>query len=139
MHSPWKRWVAETLVPSELCANWSTPRRREDPTSFARRTPLRRLPPQLPALFRLAIQRLRNRRRPPHLAQLNHFNLKLPALILDPQQIPDPHFARRLRLMPIRLNPPHLASPPRQRSSLKKPGRPQPFIDPNRHLLYATQ
>jgi hypothetical protein len=35
MHSPWKRWVAGTLVPRKLCANRSTPRSRAEPTSFA--------------------------------------------------------------------------------------------------------
>jgi hypothetical protein len=49
------------------------------------------------------------------------------------------NLASCLGLVPIRLNPSQLASPSRQRPSLKKPSRPQPFIDPNRHLLYATE
>src|SRR5690349_18831825 len=50
-------------------------------------TLLRRLPPLLPALLRLPVERLRHRRRSAHLTQLQDLHLKHTALGLDLEHV----------------------------------------------------
>src|ERR1700722_10068457 len=92
---------------------------------------LRHLLPRLLALLGLAIELLCDRRRPQHVAQLQHLDLELPTLVLDAQHVSQAHLACRLGRLPIRGNPVQVA---RLRSLLpcfEKPRRPQPLIDPS--------
>lgn len=78
----------------------------------------------------LAIQFLRFRRRSAHIAQAQHFDFKLATVISNAQHISDANLARRLRNLPIRMDPAQVARVLRQRSSLEESCRPQPRIHP---------
>ncbi len=99
---------------------------------------LGQLNPRSLALLRLAIHRLRHRRRPTHVCQQKHLHHKLPAIVLHLQPIAHPNIPCRLRHILIRLNPPQLTSLRRQWPSLEKSCSPKPLIHPNRshaHIL----
>ena len=98
--------------------------------SLRRLFPLRRrLYPLLAAGLRLLKERLGHRHRPAHVAQQKHLHLKHPAVVLDLQHVPHPHFARGLRRVAVGVNPVQIAGLRRERPRFKKPRRPQPLVD----------
>lgn len=94
-----------------------------------RLTRFRQVRPQFLAAVRLAVQRLRNRRRAAHLAEEKNFNLKIAAVVSDLQHVSDPHYARRLARLPVRRDPSKVTGSRRQGACLEESGCPQPFVD----------
>src|SRR5258708_7735861 len=60
---------------------------------------------RLAACLCLAIECLRHRRRPAHLAEQQDFHLKIAAVVCYLQHVANPHFAGSLGGLPVRLNP----------------------------------
>ena len=113
-----------------------TPRRQHFPVS--RCSPFgRSLQPHLFALFRLAIQLLRLRRRTPHVTHPQNFYLELATLDCDSQHVAYSYFARRFCGLPVRKHSSQIATFLRQGSSFEEPCRPQPRIHPHAvHVSY---
>ena len=80
----------------------------------------RQLAPQFPALLRLAVKRLRHRRRAAHLADAQNLELKVAALLLHLQPVAGADLARGFGPQPITLDPAEFACPRRQRARLEE-------------------
>ena len=88
-----------------------------------------RLQARFLAFFGLAIERLRHRRGPAHLAQQQHFYMKLAAIVGDPQLVAHADLAGGFCGLPIGLNPAQLTCSRGKSARLEEARRPKPFID----------
>src|SRR5450755_2619778 len=91
----------------------------------------RHLQSQFTAFFRLVVKGLRNRSRAAHLAEQQHFHMKLAAIVGDAQHVSNPNRTRRLGGLPAGLNPAEFTGPGCQGSRFKKSGGPKPLVDSN--------
>src|SRR6478609_4631303 len=85
---------------------------------------LRRLQPRRPALFRLAIERLRHRSRAAHLAKQQDLHMEVAAVIAHPQHVSNADFTRGFGGLPVGLDPAKLTGPGGQRARLEESGGP---------------
>src|ERR1019366_706648 len=76
----------------------------------------------------LAVQRLCNRRGAAHLAQKQHFHLKVTAIVCHSQHVANPDPARSLGGLPIGLNPTEFTGSCGQCSRLEESGGPKPLV-----------
>ena len=84
---------------------------------------------QLFAGFGLAIECLRDRGRPTHFTEQQHFYFKFPARTGDAQHVADVDFTRRFCELPLRLDSAELASFRRKRTRLEETRGPKPLVD----------
>src|ERR1017187_4135874 len=88
----------------------------------------RQLQPQFPARLRLAIERLRYRRRSAHRAESQDLHLKIAAVVLHSQEVAGADLARRFGGLSVGLNPAEFTCPRGQRAGLEESGGPEPLV-----------
>ncbi len=86
------------------------------------------LQPRLPARLGLTVERLRDRRGSAHLAEQQHLQLKIAAVVFHPQHVACVYLARSLSCLSVGLDPAQFTCPLRQRACLEEPGGPQPLV-----------
>jgi hypothetical protein len=97
---------------------------------------LRQLHPQLPALLCFSIKSLRDNGGPPHLAQDQHFDLEIAAVIFHVQEVSHTNVSRGLDQLSFALHAAKFACMSGKRTRLKEPSRPQPLIDSHARYVF---
>src|SRR5271165_4472117 len=98
----------------------------------------RELLARLAAGFGFPIERLCDGCRSGHLAEKEHFNLKVAAVVLDLQQVAGADFARGLGRLPVGMNAAEFKGARGQRASLEESRGPEPFVYPHSLLAPGT-
>src|ERR1017187_10000532 len=88
----------------------------------------RHLEPQLPALLRLAVERLRYRRRAAYVAETQNLHLKVDAGVPHLQVVAGPDFTRGFGWLSVGLDPAEFARPFGLRARFEESGGPQPLV-----------
>ena len=89
----------------------------------------RQFEPQFPAFFCFPVEHLRYRRGTANLAQAQHFDLKLAAVVFDAQKVAGAHLAGGLRRLSVRFDSAEFTGAGSQRAGLEESSRPEPLID----------
>ncbi len=87
-----------------------------------------RLQPRLPARLGFDVQRLRDRRRAPQIAEKQNLHLEVAALSLDVQDVAGADLVRGFGLPSIALDPRKLTGPRSERARLEESGGPEPLV-----------
>jgi hypothetical protein len=93
---------------------------------------------QFTASVGFAVEGLSNRGWTACIAEEEHFDFEVAAVVGHPQHVADTDFAGRFGGLAVGLNPAELTGAPSEGSGLKESGGPEPFVDASRgHDLFS--